>query len=333
MRAWQVQQLGDPSEALHQVELAKPRPESGEVLIKVEAVALNFLDILLCQGKYQEKPSLPFTPGAEISGTVTEAGEGVSLKAGQRVLATPPLPRGGLTEWVCVPEDHVYSIPDSMSWNEAASMFITYQTAYYALHRRAGIQPGEVLLVHAGAGGVGSAAIQLGLAVGARVIATAGGPEKVNICKELGAEAVIDYRTEDFVKIVKEATEGRGADVIFDPVGGDTFDRSKKCIAFEGRLLVIGFAGGRIADAPTNHALVKNYSVVGVHWGLFRRLMPERVIQAHRELMELYEKGAIRPLVYKQFPFGELPQALNLLADRKTWGKLILTPPVVQAVK
>ncbi|GGE12442.1 oxidoreductase [Marinithermofilum abyssi] len=326
MRAWQVKELGDPNKALHLVELSKPSPGAGEVLIKVEAVALNFFDILQCQGKYQEKPPLPFTPGAEISGTITAVGEGVSLKAGQRVLATPPLPRGGLAEWVSVPEESVYPIPDSLSWNEAASMFITYQTAYYALHRCAGIQPGQVLLVHAGAGGVGSAAIQLGLAAGARVIATAGGPEKVNICKELGAEVAIDYRAEDFVQIVKELTEGRGAHVIFDPVGGDTFDRSRKCIAFEGRLLVIGFAGGRIADAPTNHVLVKNYSVVGVHWGLFRRLMPERVVEAHRELMALYEQGAIRPVLYKEFPFEELPQALDLLADRKTWGKLIVKP-------
>ncbi|MDR6225684.1 NADPH:quinone oxidoreductase family protein [Desmospora profundinema] len=324
MRTWQVQALANPSEALQRVELPKPTPDVGEVLIHVEAAALNFFDILLCQGKYQEKPSLPFTPGAEISGTVAAVGKGGSLKAGQRVVATPPLPSGGFAEWVSVPEDHVYPIPDSIPWSEAASMFITYQTAYYALHRCAKIQPGEVLLVHAGAGGVGSAAIQLGVAAGARVIATAGGAEKVNICKELGAEAVIDYREDDFVPIVKNVTEGRGADVVVDSVGGDTFDRSRKCIAFEGRLLVIGFAGGRIADAPTNHALVKNYSVVGVHWGLFRRLMPERVVKAHRELMKLYEQGVIRPLVYKEYSFDDLPQALNDLAQRKTWGKLLV---------
>ncbi|WP_018131313.1 NADPH:quinone oxidoreductase family protein [Effusibacillus pohliae] len=326
MLAWVVKQLGDPSEALHLAEVPKPDPNSGEVLIKVEAVALNFFDILQCLGKYQEKPPLPFTPGAEISGTIMAVGESASFTVGQRVVATPPLPRGGLAEWVAVPEEFVYPIPDSLSWNEAAAMFITYQTAYYALHRCARLQPGEVLLVHAGSGGVGSAAIQLGVAAGARVIATAGGAEKVQICKELGAEAAIDYLTEDFAEIVKMVTEGRGANVIFDPVGGDTFDRSRKCIAFEGRLLVIGFAGGRIADAPTNHALVKNYSVVGVHWGLFRRLMPERVAEAHGELMALYEQGAIRPLVFREFPFEEVPQALHLLAGRKTWGKLVVKP-------
>jgi NADPH:quinone reductase len=326
MRAWVVKELGDPSEALNLEEVPNPVPGKGEGLIQVKAAAMNFFDILLCQGTYQEKPPFPFTPGAEIAGIVTAVGDGASLQVGQRVLATPKLPTGGFAEWVSVPEDYVYPISESMSWDEAASMFITYQTAYYALHRCAKIQPGEVLLVHAGSGGVGSAAIQLGVAAGARVIATAGGPEKVQICKELGAEIAIDYLSENFVEIVNEVTAKRGANVIFDPVGGDTFDRSRKCIAFEGRILVIGFAGGRIADAPTNHALVKNYSIVGVHWGLFRRLMPDQALKAHHELMALYEKGAIRPLVFKQFAFEELPQALDLLGTRKTWGKLTLKP-------
>jgi NADPH2:quinone reductase len=220
----------------------------------------------------------------------------------------------------------VYPIPDSMSLSDAAAMFITYQTAYYALHRCAGIQEGDVLLVHAGSGGVGSAAIQLGVAAGARVIATSGSEEKCNLCKELGSEKAINYNTEDFASVVKEFTNGKGANIIFDPVGGDIFDRSRKCIAFEGRLLVIGFAGGRIADAPTNHALVKNYSIVGVHFGLFRRLFPEKVEQAHRELISLYEKGAIKPLIYKEFAFADVPHALSLLAERKTWGKLIVRP-------
>lgn len=326
MRSWVVTKLTDPSDSLELQEFSKPIPKQGEVLIKVEAAALNFFDILLCQGKYQEKPALPFTPGAEISGTIHAVGKGSSLKVGRRVLATPPLPTGGFAEWVAVPEDCVYPISDSISWGEAASMFITYQTAYYALHRCAMLQPGEVLLVHAGSGGVGSAAIQLGVAAGARVIATAGGPEKVDICKQLGAEVAIDYLTEDFVEIINQVTSRRGANVIFDPVGGDIFDRSRKCIAFEGRLLVIGFAGGRIADAPTNHALVKNYSIVGVHWGLFRKLMPDQVLITHQALLDLHDHGAIRPLVFKEYPFDALPEALNLLATRKTWGKLVVHP-------
>ncbi|HZG72971.1 MAG TPA: NADPH:quinone oxidoreductase family protein, partial [Chondromyces sp.] len=259
-------------------------------------------------------------------GRIEEVGENVSLRSGQRVLATPLLPNGGLSEWVVVQESSVYPIPDVLSFNEAAASFITYQTAYYALHRCANLKPGEVLLVHAGSGGVGSAAIQLGRAAGAKVIATAGSEEKLEVCRQLGAEVVINYRTDDFVQAVKEATNGKGANVIFDPVGGDTFDRSRKCIAFEGRLLVIGFAGGRIADAPTNHALVKNYSIVGVHWGLFRKLMPEEVYKAHMELMALYEEGAIRPLIFNEYPFEQVPEALNLLGDRQTWGKLVVKP-------
>lgn len=326
MKAWTVVRIGDPQEALELAELTNPVPKAGEVLVKVEAAALNFFDILQCQGKYQEKPDLPFIPGAEIAGIVENMGDGVSIQIGQRVLATPQLPAGGLAEWVVVKEEGVFPIPASLSYNEAASLFITYQTAYFALHRTARLQKGETLLVHAGSGGVGSAAIQLGKAAGATVIATAGSDEKTAICKELGADQVINYRTEDFVSIVKEATGGKGANVIFDPVGGDTFDRSRKCIAFEGRLLVIGFAGGRIADAPTNHALIKNYSVMGVHFGLFRNLYPKEVMKAHHELMALYEKGAIRPLIYEEYPFEKVPDALDLLGDRKTYGKLVVKP-------
>jgi len=326
MNTWQVTQLGNPQDALSLVDMSKPVPKAGEVLIKVEAIALNFFDILQCQGKYQEKHPLPFTPGAEISGIIEEFGDGINFTVGQRVLATPHLPKGGFSEYVVVAEKSVFPIPDSLSYNEAAALFITYQTAYYALHRNANLLAGETLLVHAGSGGVGSAAIQLGKAAGATVIATAGSDEKIQVCKELGADFVINYRSNDFVQIVKDITEGKGADVIFDPVGGDTFDRSRKCIAFEGRILVIGFAGGRIADAPTNHALIKNYSIVGVHFGLFRNLMPKEVMKAHLELMDLYKKGMISPLIYKEFSFGTIPDALDLLADRKTWGKLIVKP-------
>lgn len=325
MKAWRVTQIGNPQESLKLTEVPKPQPGVKEVLVKVEAAALNFFDILQCQGKYQEKHEFPFTPGAEISGTVEEVGEGVNLESGQRVLATTLLPNGGLSEWVRVKEEDVFPIPDDLSYSEAAALFITYQTAYFALHRTGHLKEGEVLLVHAGSGGVGSAAIQLGKAAGATVISTAGNDEKTTICKELGADIVINYQTEDFVQIVKKVTRGKGANVIFDPVGGDTFDRSRKCISFEGRLLIIGFAGGRIADAPTNHALIKNYSIVGVHFGLFRKLMPKEVMKAHHELIDLFKKGVIRPLMYKEFPFEKVPEALELLASRKTYGKLIVT--------
>ena len=326
MRSWMVTELGEPKDVLKMKELPKPSVEAGKVLIEVESASLNFFDILLCQGKYQERPPIPFTPGAEISGIIRAVGEGCKLKEGQRVIATPELPKGGLSEWVSVPEDAVYVISESMSAGEAAAMFITYHTSYYALYHRANIQKGEVLLVHAGAGGVGSAAIQLGKARGAKVIATAGGPEKVQICKDIGADIAIDYLSDDFVDIVKKETDGSGTDVIFDPVGGNAFDRSRKCIAFDGRLLAIGFASGRIPDAPVNHALIKNYAIVGVHWGLFRKRNPEKVKEIHENLMQLYEQGAIRPLLYKEYNFADVPDALKVLADRQTYGKLIVKP-------
>lgn len=326
MRAWQVQRLGDPDQALELAEVEEPTPKPGEVVIEVEAAALNFFDILLCRGEYQERPELPFTPGGEISGTVREVGEGVEVQAGQRVVATPPLPRGGYAGKVAVPASNTFPIPDSIPFGPAAALPITYQTAHVALYSRARLKADETVLVHAGAGGVGSAAIQLTKAAGARVLATAGGQEKTEICKKLGAQITIDYMEENFVEVVKEATEGRGADVVFDPVGGDVFDGSRRCVAFEGRILVIGFAGGRISDAPTNHVLVKNYSVVGVHWGLYARVIPELVRTTHDELIRLYAAGEIDPLIFRTVPFEELPEALKLLGSRATYGKLVLRP-------
>src|SRR5215210_950477 len=326
MKAWQVQNLGDPEQALELAEVEEPVPASNEVVLEVEAAALNFFDILLCRGEYQERPDLPFTPGGEISGTVREAGEGTGMRAGRRVIATPPLPRGGYAHKVAVPESSVFPIPESMPFEKAAALPITYQTAHVALHHRAHLQAGETVLVHAGAGGVGSAAIQIAKAAGARVIATAGGPAKVEVCRTLGAEIAIDYREENFVEAVKEATEGRGADVIFDPVGGEVFDGSRRCVAFEGRIVVIGFAGGRIAEAPTNHVLVKNYSVVGMHWGLYTRVMPGLIHTTHEDLMRLYEAGEIGPLISGTVPFEVLPKALKKLGSRGTYGKTIMLP-------
>lgn len=251
-------------------------------------------------------------------------GEGVDAGLlGHRVIALPRSGSGGFTEQTVAPTATVFPIPDSLDDVKAAALLVTYQTGHVALHRRAAIQPGETLLVHAGAGGVGSAAIQLGLAAGARVFATAGGPEKVQVCRDLGAELVVDYRAGDFVDAVKAATEGRGADVIYDPVGGDTFDRSRKCIAFEGRILVVGFTGGRFADAPTNHVLIKNYSVVGVHWGLYNFHDPPVILDAHDDLMRLHGDGVIDPLVSRVIGLDDVPTALASLATRGTYGKVV----------
>jgi NADPH2:quinone reductase len=326
MRAWQVHELGDPQEALKLEEVEDPEPGPGEVVVEVEAAALNFFDILLCKGEYQERPETPFTPGGEVSGTISAVGEGVDLKEGLRVIATP-FPSGGYAEKVAVPaENGVFPIPDDMTSEAAAAMHVAYQSAHFGLHRRANLKEGETVLVHAGAGGIGSAAIQLARAAGARVFSTAGGPEKVEVCERLGAEVAVDYKEENFVDAVKKATEGRGAEVIFDPVGGEVFDLSRRCVAFEGRIVVVGFTSGSIADVPTNHLLVKNYSVVGLHWGLYNNVAPELVVETHEALVELYQNDEIDPLIFKTVPFEEVPEALGLLGSRKTYGKLITTP-------
>jgi NADPH2:quinone reductase len=324
MRAWRVYELGEPNDVLRLEDVPSPVPGPSEVLLDVAAASLNFPDVLMCRGEYQVKPPLPFTPGAEVAGTVAAVGDDVtSVRPGDRVIAIPRFGDGGLTEQTCAAAATVYPIPESLDWPAAAALHITYQTGHLALHQRAAIQPGETLLVHAGAGGVGSAAIQLGRAAGARVFATAGGPEKVQVCRDLGAELAIDYKTTDFVDPIKEATDGRGADVIYDPVGGDTFDRSRKCIAFEGRILVIGFTSGRIADAPTNHALVKNYAVVGVHWGLYNLMNPKLIRTTHDELMRMHASGEIAPLVSAVLPLEQAADALGRLARRATWGKVV----------
>jgi len=326
MRAWQVHELGDPWEVLKLEEVEEPEPGPGEVVVEVEAAALNFFDTLLCRGEYQERPELPFTPGGEAAGTIVAVGEGVDLEEGLRVIATP-FPSGGYAEKVTVPaQGGVFPLPDAMPPEAAAALHVAYQSAHFGLHRRANLSEGETVLVHAGAGGVGSAAIQLARAAGAHVISTAGGAEKVAICRKLGAEIAVDYEQENFVDTVKDATEGRGADFIFDPVGGDVFDLSRRCVAFEGRIVVVGFTGGRIAEAPTNHLLVKNYSVVGLHWGLYNKKIPELITETHDALIQLYEKGKIDPLIFETVPFEEVPQKLELLSTRKTYGKLVTKP-------
>ncbi|MEH7112499.1 NADPH:quinone oxidoreductase family protein [Neobacillus niacini] len=324
MKTWLVKELGEPKEVLMMEEVDRPVRLKHEVLVKVKAASLNFFDILLCQGKYQEKASLPFTFGSEISGEVVESRKDGPFKEGQRVIAFPILPNGGLAEYVSVPESQVFLIPKSIPWCDAAAMSVTYRTAFYALCNRAKLKEREVLLVHAGAGGVGSAAIQLGKAFGAKVIATAGGSDKTEVCKGLGADIAVDYLKENFVEVVKRETSGKGADVIFDPVGGDIFYRSRKCIAFDGRILVIGFAGGTIPNMAINHVLIKNYSIVGVHYGYYAKLFPDQVMVEHEGMMKLYQEGKIKPLIYEEYPFEKVPEAITLLGARKTWGKVIV---------
>jgi NADPH:quinone reductase len=288
------------------------------VLVKVKAAALNFPDVLMAMGMYQEKPPLPYIPGVELCGEIVETG--------QRVIGSPSNGPGAFAEYALMDKDFAFPAPEGLSDEKAASLYLTYQTGYVGLHRRANIQAGDWLLVHAGAGGVGTAAIQLGKAAGATVIATAGGPRKTAVCTQLGADHVIDYTAEDFVPIVKEITGGHGADIVYDPVGGDVFDKSTKCIAFEGRLVVVGFTSGRIPEAKANHLLVKNYSVVGLHWGLYRKYEPAIFGQVHEQLTRLVDEGHVDPLVGETLPLDQAPQALAKLADRSTVGKVVLVP-------
>ena len=320
MKAAVVRELGELDD-ITVAEVDDPVAGPGQVVIDVAACGVNFPDVLMVRGQYQERPPLPFTPGLEVCGTVLDG-----PRAGERVIGGPPLPAGGLAELALLDEKGAFPVPASMPAAKAAGLLITYQTGYVGLHRRCALREGEWLLVHAGAGGVGTAAIQLGKAAGARVIATAGGPQKVKVCQDMGADHVIDYASEDFVAAVKDLTGGHGADVIYDSVGGDITDASRKAIAFEGRLLIVGFAGGRIADVPANHALVKNYSVVGLHWGLYRHKDPAVIASTHAALVDLWERGLIDPLVGAELPLTDAPAALARLGDRGTVGKVVLTP-------
>jgi NADPH:quinone reductase len=318
MRAWRVHSLGDPAEVMSFDEVDRPTPGEGQVLVRVLAAGLNFPDVLMAKGQYQERPPLPFTPGVELCGEV--------VGTGQRVLGSPSGGPGGFAEYALMDADAAFPVPDGMSDEQAAALHLTYQTGHVGLHRRAALQAGEWLLVYAGAGGVGSAAIQLGKAAGAQVIATAGGERKTEVCRRLGADHVIDYTAEDFVPLVKEITGGHGADVVYDPVGGEVFDKSRRCIAFEGRLVVVGFTSGTIPQAPANHALVKNYSIVGLHWGLYRKHDPALFGRVHEDLCRLFDEGRIAPLIGASLPLAELPQAMAAIADRNTVGKVVLTP-------
>jgi len=306
-----------------------PQPAQGLVRIAVEAAAVNFFDSLQIAGSYQVKPELPFVPGTEVAGTVVAAPAGSGFSPGDRVLARlrqQGLLEGGYSELVEALPEYTVRLPDEMPFDQAAGFFVNYQTGWFGLMRRARLQPGEVVLVHAGAGGVGSAAIQLAKAAGARVVATAGSAQKVALCRELGADLAIDYRTDDFVDGVKAFTDGRGADVVYDPVGGDVFDRSTKCIAFEGRIVVVGFTSGRIPEARANHVLIKNYAVVGLHWGAYQLRNPALVAEATRTLFEMYGEGQIKPVISATYPLSEAPQALKAVASGGTTGKVLLTP-------
>ncbi len=324
MRAIVVEEWMDPAD-LVVGEIPEPATKPGTVKIDVRAAGCNFFDILLVQGRYQVKPPFPFVPGGELAGVVREVGEGVSgIAAGDRVLASGTT--GAFAEVAVAPAAAVHVLPDAMSFEAGAALPIIYPTSYGGLVYRADLREGETLLVHAAAGGVGAAAVQIGRALGARVIATAGGHEKCAIALREGAHAAIDYRAEDFVDRVLDLTDGRGADVIYDSVGGDTTQRSLKCIAWNGRLVVIGFAGGDIPEIKANRILLKNIAVTGLHWSAHAEREPERVVDCFQALFRLYARGQIEPILYDRYALEDVPKALEALATRKTHGKLIVEP-------
>lgn len=323
MKAWRVNDWCEPDQ-MEFADIPVPEPKAGEIRIKNRAASLNFYDILLIQGKYQVKPPRPFTPGSEVAGVVDAVGEGVTeFNVGDRVQAMAV--GGTFCEYSIAPAAKAFRIPDAMSFEEAAAMIVIYQTSYFALTHRTQIKPGEWLLVHAGAGGVGSSAIQIGKALGARVIATAGAEEKLRFCLSQGAVAALDYRDASWVDQVKQITAGRGADVIYDPVGGEIFELSTKCLASEGRLLVIGFAGGTIPSIAANRVLLKQISVIGVYWGGYLEHHPEYMHEAQAALFKMYEAGQIKPVVSQTFALADAVVALNALATRKTYAKVVLT--------
>ncbi|MFZ4292982.1 NADPH:quinone oxidoreductase family protein [Streptomyces cellulosae] len=317
MQAWQVHELGEPREVMRLADVGRPTPGEGQVLLRVRAANINFPDALMCRGQYQVRPPLPFTPGVEICGETED---------GRRVIANPALPHGGFAEYALADAAALLPAPDALDDAEAAALHIGYQTAWFALHRRAHLEAGETLLVHAAAGGVGSAAVQLGKAAGATVIGVAGGADKAVVARELGCDVVIDHREQDVVAAVKETTGGRGADVIFDPVGGEAYTQSAKTVAFEGRIVIVGFASGTIPSPGLNHALIKNYAILGLHWGLYNTKNPKLVQHCHEQLTELAARGAIKPLVSERVPLAGAADAVQRVADGVTTGRVTVLP-------
>ncbi len=324
MRAFVCHALTDDLSGTGLADVPTPEPAPGEVRVRVRAASVNFPDILMCQGRYQFRPDPPFIPGIDVAGEIEALGAGVAgWTIGAPVVGGARL--GGFAEQACLPAAGLQLKPDNLSWAQTAAYPAAYLTAYVALVRRANLQAGETLLVHGASGGVGLAAVDLGKHLGARVIATGGDDAKLDKVRACGADHVINTAG-GFREQVKALTQGRGADVIFDPVGGDVFDESTRCIAFDGRLLVIGFTSGRIATLPTNIALIKGFSLMGVRAGEFGRQFPGKGAENLTAVRALATSGAIQPRVHAELPLSETRGALQLLIDRKVVGKVIVRP-------
>ena len=322
MRAVLCKAFGE-LETLTVEEVSDPLVGDGQLRIAVAAAGVNFADILMVGGSYQESPEFPFSPGLEVAGTVIDCGPGVTgFAPGDRVMAG--CAHGGFAEQVVIPAHDAYPLPEAMGFDIAGGFPVAYGTAYGALAWRADLKAGDSLLVLGAAGGVGLSAVEVGKAMGATVIAAAGGPEKGDIARAHGADHVIDYRRQDLRATVRELTGGTGCNVIFDPVGGDSFDAAVRCLAWEGRLIVIGFASGRIPSAPANILLVKNCGVLGFYWGAYRRREPERFRAAFDRLLAWYEQGRLDPHISQTLPLERAGEALSTLRDRRSTGKVVL---------
>ncbi len=327
MKAVVCEALGPDFSNVRLCDLPVPTPGPGEVRIRVDAASLNFPDLLMLKGEYQFKPAPPFTVGMDLAGTVDATGEGVVIPLGARVAGGAKI--GAFAEFAICPATNLHVVPDGMTSSLAAAYPAAYTTAYVALIERGQLKAGETLLVHGASGGMGMAAIDVGRIIGARVIATTASSAKAGSLRRVGADEVIVFASkagDAFREDVKRLTDGRGADVIFDPVGGDVFDESTRCIAFNGRLLVIGFAGGRIASVNTNIPLIKGFSIVGVRAGEYGRQLPERGRAVRDQIWEWAAEGQTRPTVFAELPLDRWREAFELMRDRRLVGKVVLRP-------
>lgn len=323
MKAILCREWGGP-DSLRIGEAASPPLKPNEARLRVRACGVNFADTLMVAGKYQVKPDFPFTPGLEAAGEVIETGADVThLAVGQRALAVLRF-GGGYAEEIAINADAVVPIPDAMDFVTAAAFPVAYGTSHFALTHRGQLRAGETLLVLGAAGGVGLTAVEIGKQLGARVIAAAGGPEKLAVAREHGADELIDYRTESIRDRMRELTGGQGADVVYDPVGGDAFDQALRAVNWEARMLVIGFAAGRIQSVPANLILVKNISVIGVVWGAQAARDPVLVSRNLAELLRWWEAGRLKPVVARTFPLAEAGAAMEALLSRRYAGKIVL---------
>ena len=323
MKAIVCHEFTGPS-ALRLEEIADPCPGPGQVRIRVRACGVNFADSLIIRGQYQKQPQLPFSPGFEVSGEVLELGAGVKeIAIGDRVIAMTPY--GGYAEQVIADTNRCVPMPASMSWEHGAAFPVVFGTSHVALWHRARLRAGETLVVHGASGGVGLTAVAIGKQLGATVIATANGPEKLEVARAHGADHLIDSSHEDVRGRIKELTDGRGADVVYDPVGGESFAASLRSIACEGRILIIGFAGGNVPQIPANHLLVKNVDVIGLNWPAYAELNPQVMTKSFKALIHWYLDGAIRPHVSATYPLEQAVEALNQVVNRKSTGKVVIT--------